>query len=165
MEKCEWRQVFKLPVTISKEPYLQSCQYNILNRILNCREKLYMWGKSDNNRCNYCNEFDTIEHHLYMCTESQNIWQSVQRWCSTNLEIKYDLTICEVLFGIPTNTSADMDIINFLILIGKYYINKTKINNKDFYFIEFIECIRNKIISIVYRNTITEWQERLHNIL
>jgi len=170
MEQFEWSQVFRLSFTISKEPYLQSFQYKILNRILNCKEKLYIWGKSDNNKCNYCNEIDTIEHHLYTCSESKKIWQSVQSWCSTNLEIKYNLTVCEVLFGIPINNSVDMDIINFLILIAKHYINKTKVNNDHLYFIELIECIRNKVKSMVYRNTsnempLPEWQERLHNIL
>ena len=170
MEKFEWNLIFKLPFIILQEPYLQSFQYKILNRILNCKEKLYIWGKTDTDRCNYCNDLDTIEHHLYTCTESKKIWQSVQRWCNTNLGIKYNFTICEILFGIPGNNSVDMDIINFLILIGKYYINKTKVQNKDLYFIELIEDMRNKIKSIVYRNIIAEinlpeWQERLHNIL
>ena len=47
----------------------------------------------------------------------------------TSFEFSFDLTICEVLFGIPINN--DMKILNFLIIITKSYINKTKVLEQE----------------------------------
>ena len=39
-----WKAIYNLPYKITSEPYLQSFQYKILNRILNCNDKLHTWG-------------------------------------------------------------------------------------------------------------------------
>ena len=39
-----WSEIYLLPYKITKEPYFQSLQYKILNRILNCNERLYKWN-------------------------------------------------------------------------------------------------------------------------
>ena len=52
--------------------------------------------------------------------------------------------MCEVLFGIPSNNNPDLKIINFLILIGKWYLNNSKTQNKPIYFFDFIALIKEK---------------------
>ena len=42
-----------------------SFQYKILNRITNCREKLFLWKIVQNNKCIYCNDVDGLEHHFF----------------------------------------------------------------------------------------------------
>ena len=42
------------------------------------------------------------------------------------------LTVCEVMFGIPIYNNPDFNAVNFLILVGKWYLNNcknTKLNN------------------------------------
>ena len=51
---------------ILREPYLQSCQYKIINRILNCEEKLLKWKPTPDDNCTYCGLIDHIEHHLFV---------------------------------------------------------------------------------------------------
>ena len=79
-----WKEVYNLPYKITSEPYLHSFQYKILNRILNCNDKLYTWGiKKDNGKCTYsfiCEEIDTLEHHLYECEESRVFWTRTTQW-------------------------------------------------------------------------------------
>ena len=60
-------KIFKLMHRISPEPYLHSFQYKIVNRILNCGTYLYKWKLKDSPICCYCNNIDTIEHHLFFC--------------------------------------------------------------------------------------------------
>lgn len=48
LETIEWSEIYLLPYKITKEPYFQSLQYKILNRILNCNERLYKWNISEN---------------------------------------------------------------------------------------------------------------------
>ena len=66
-----------------------------------------------------------------------------------NFEFCFDLTICEVLFGIPI-TNDDMKLLNFLIIIAKHYINKTKVLEKPLYFIELLSHIRQKVRIMEY---------------
>ena len=54
LEKKDWSLIFKRTFEITQEPYLQSFQYNIINRILNTREKLNKWKIADG-----------VEHHLF----------------------------------------------------------------------------------------------------
>ena len=67
-----------------------------------------------------------------------------------NLDFGIGLTVCEVILGIPIYNNSDFKIINFLILIGKLYLNNKKTQNKLIYFIEFITLIKEKteILSI-----------------
>ena len=60
-----------------------------------------------------------------------------------NLEYSF-----EVIFGIPTNHNSDTKILNFLILIGKWYINKSKIKQTPIYFIEYLSILRDTLIYI-----------------
>ena len=61
-----------------------------------------------------------------------------------NLNLGIELTVCEVLFGLPTNNNPDLKLTNFLILIGKWYLNNSKTQNKPIYFLDFITLIKDK---------------------
>lgn len=60
MEACDWKVIFQLPYKIVKEPFLQSFQYKVLNRIVNCNDKLFTWKIKTSNTCEYCQEIDTL---------------------------------------------------------------------------------------------------------
>ena len=71
LETLEWERFYILPFRLTTEPHLQSFQYKIMNRIINCRDKLFTWKISLDNKCEYCNNIDTLEHHLFYCIESK----------------------------------------------------------------------------------------------
>ena len=51
LETENWNSIVLRTIKITKETYLQSFQYKILNRILNCKDKLFKWKiKPDNKR-------------------------------------------------------------------------------------------------------------------
>ena len=166
LDRFDWKTIFKLSFENTVEPYLQSFQYKIINMILNTREKLNKWRIIDSNKCLYCKEIDTLEHHLYSCFYSKLIWKQVESWIKSQLEIKFTLTECEILFGIPLNNSVELKIINFVILITKWYINNCKCMGKELFFIEVNELFREKIDCVVYHCKIhntepAEWQNKL----
>ena len=78
-----------------------------------------------------------IEHYLFSCRDSRKLWDGIENWLRDNLSIGYKLTECKILFGIPISNTVDLDIMNFLILMGKQYINKQKTGKKYVYFFEF----------------------------
>ena len=72
LEKLDWKGIFVLPFQLTKEPYLQTFQYKILNRSLNCNHNLTKWKIIQNDKCSYCEHIDTLEHYLYYCPVSES---------------------------------------------------------------------------------------------
>ena len=169
LEKYNWSDIYKLTNRYISEPYFQSFQYKIINRILNTNEKLFTWNLKNSNKCTFCNNIDTIEHHLYYCRASGHMWDCLQKWINTNLRINFKLTVCEVLFGLPYIANDNTEILNLLIIMTKWYINRSKCRDKPPNFIELLTLIKNKIYLIAITNTLNgrinkDWQETLYNI-
>ncbi len=103
--------------------------------------------------------------------ESLKFWKRIEDWIANNLDIKLNFTICEVIFGIHFyNTQIELEMINFIVLIAKWYINKVKTEEKSLYFINFIELLKDKIQVIITGNKIhsrinKEWHDTLSIIL
>ena len=84
--------------------------------------------------------------------------------------VRYSLTECEILFGIPFMNSIDLQIINFLILFTKWFINQKKTSKLQLYFIEVLSGLKSKIETIMLSNTLNsrqhlEWQVILKDSL
>ena len=145
LENFNWSQVFRLPYKIIKESYIQSFQYKVLNRILNCNYNLHKWGIKDSPLCIYCTQVDTIQHHLYECKENTKLWTKIQDWIHEKLKVKFKFTVCEVIFGIPLIEDPLFDVLNCIIMYAKHYINFTRSKNKSFQFIELLGLIKDKV--------------------
>ncbi len=157
----EWDKVYKLSFEISREPYLQSFQYKVLNRILNCNERLHTWQIKDTNLCIFCDKIDTIEHHLYYCIQSRIFWNRIEKWMLTSLETKINLTGFDVIFGLQIQRNSIIDAFNYIILLGKYFINKSRTNEKPLYFIDFLRLLKEKIECIIEINNTNSWGNQL----
>ena len=131
-------------------------QYKVLNRILNCKDKLFTWKISEDNKCIYCNAIDTIEHHLFTCAECIFFWDQVSNWIKNNLDTTFNFTICEIIFGIPINHNPAINAINFLILLGKWYINNVRTSNKIINFQAFLKLGKRKIDEIIFIKTMND---------
>ena len=170
LETYDWKNIYSIPFKYVREPYLQSFQYKIINRILNTNEKLFKWSLKQSNMCNYCKAIDTIEHHLFQCNQSKNLWNKLETWIYQQLEVKLNLKECEVLFGLPNVTNNHIEPINFLIILTKWYINVQRSSDKQLFFIELLNIIREKVKLLILGNIMnnrnnTLWQDMLNEIL
>ena len=59
MEGYDWNKIFLLPYKIIKETFLQGFQYKVLNRIINCNDKLFIW-KIKVKKCEFCKHLNII---------------------------------------------------------------------------------------------------------
>ena len=164
METVDWNKIFSLTFKIIREPYFHSFQYKILNRILNCKDKLFTWKLSENNECIYCNEIDTIEHHLFTCVYCRVFWNLVSEWIKDNLDTSFNFTICEIIFGIPISYNPTINAINFIIILGKWYINNVRTLNKTISFPPFLKLIKRKINEIILIKTTNNIDPKLWEI-
>ena len=106
-----------------------------------------------------------MEHHFFDCGECEIFWRGVTTWIKDNLETSMKLTICEVLFGIPIHDEG-IKSINFIILMGKWFINKSRTQDKVLNLHTFLKMLKNKIDMIIYNKTINnkdpdEWEMNL----
>ena len=170
LEVCDWKTLFTLSYKITKEPFRQSFQYKLLNRIINTNDKLFTWRIKETNKCEYCNEIDTLEHHFCWCVYSRELWKKIHKWSKDNLDTSRDFTVYEILFGICIDNNKSFNIINFLILLGKQFINKSRTNKEPLYFIKFVSLLKNKIENIIYiknirRQDVKGWERDLADAL
>ena len=86
LENNDWAKIYMIPYRCIVEPSLQSFQYKIINRLLNCNENLCKWKIKNSDKCFYCLKVDTIEHHLFECTESKKNWVKLNKWMLNNFE-------------------------------------------------------------------------------
>ena len=138
--------------------------------MFNTNEKLHKWSIKQTNQCNFCQATDTIEHHLDSCKGSNIIWNQLENWLLDCIEIKLNLKECEIIFGIPNAPNEHLELINFVIIMTKWYINNQRSENKPLYFIELINIIKGKIKSMTLANSMNSrtnkpWQDMLDELI
>ena len=87
-----------------------------------------------------------------------------------DVDFCFEFTVCEILFGLPTNNYVDTKLINFLIIMGKWYINKRKSNKNPIYFFEYLAILRDKVNTLTYIPdleglAVKPWLETLQEVL
>ena len=167
LESIDWKSVFTLAYKICKEPYLQTFQYKVLNRTINCQYNLFKWHISVSSKCSYCVSIDTIEHHLYYCPISLKFWNEVSLWLYDITKVKLNLTICEIIFGISLNLHNQSDVLimfNYIILLGKWYINHCRPHQKQIDVLEFTLILKNKLKILKMLHTLSNNADAFSNI-
>ena len=119
-----------------------------MNRTLNCNQNLFKWKIKESPNCNMCNISDTNEHHLFYCTECIAFWKKIQDWLSNTIEVTYKFTVCEILLGLEEGQDPVLQLLNFIIIMGKLFINHSKTYDKPLYFFNFLATLKNKLQSL-----------------
>ncbi len=70
-------------------------------------------------------------------------------WMKNNLKVSWKLTKWEIIFGILMNNNPNVDAINYIVLIGKWFINKRRTEEAVLYFLEYLTLLKQKIEVIV----------------
>ena len=146
LELINWENIYCLPQKLTSDPRLISFQYSILHRFITCNYILHLWKLKDTNKCNLCNEVDSIEHLLFWCQDSKSFWKNVENFLANTQNLSFKFTLLEVLLGIPCRKYSMLSIINYVLLLGKWFIHKSKIvNSEEIDFLEFINILKKKL--------------------
>ena len=82
-----WYIIYTKYPQIIKDTTILNFQFKITHRILACNYNLEIWNIRENNRCDLCNEIDTVEHMLLLCSTTYSFGQSIfNRWASNMKE-------------------------------------------------------------------------------
>ena len=72
-----WQLIYETPFQITKNVKVLMVQYKIINRILAVNHNLKKWKRIEISTCELFNNEDTIEHFLYECEYTQQLWKSI----------------------------------------------------------------------------------------
>ena len=142
----DWSEIFTMPYRVARETYLQSFNFKVLNRYIACRSNLFKWNKAPSPLCIYCRELDTVEHHLFLCTNLQHFWQQLFNWFYVKSNLRMNFSVTDVIFGIHnSNNDIILNAFNFCILLAKDFIYNCKINQKNISFDDYIRKLLFRI--------------------
>lgn len=122
----EWSDTCKSPFQASRETKLQTFHYKVVHRIFPCNSYLARLRVLESDWCLYCDETDSITHHLFRCAKVKPFWDSICSWFRRTVDLYLDhLTPKEYIFGLPKG-SRHRNVINAILLAVKFYIFRQK---------------------------------------
>lgn len=148
----DWEIINIIPYQCTSETYLQSLQYKIIHRYFPCKANLHIWKIEDNNKCNYCNEVESLEHYFADCNTLQIFWQRLKAWFLRNFDFVINFKTLDILLGIPNyDKNTDINILNFILLFAKNFIYSCKKNDIPVHFYNFQVKLKTQIEIEEYR--------------
>ena len=97
-------------------------QLRILNRILGTRKLLFKMHLTDSPLCVFCQEYEESLIHLFAsCTKIKQLWNDIQNWINTKLNINLSFNSMDILLGYLLMDQNNIPI-NTILLTTKRYI-------------------------------------------
>ena len=69
----DWKCLYRIPIKCKLNARSRYLQFQILHRTLVTNRKLLQFGIKDSEKCDHCDEVETISHLLYDCPFAQDI--------------------------------------------------------------------------------------------
>ena len=118
-----------------------------MHRIIACNKWLYNIKIKESSKCNFCEAEDNLLHFFFYCKNTEMFWHSFFNWWHRTSDVNIEETLEEhMLFGYPGNSDIDL-VLNFCILLGKWYIFTIKMQEKnsiDFY--EYLVQLKQRLL-------------------
>jgi hypothetical protein len=144
-----WYEIFYSPYKSCRDTKLQSLQYRLIYRVVNCQKKLFDWKIVDNPICKFCNNIDDIRHFFMLCGKVKKFWFDILRWWNRISDTKiviesFDIEEC-ILFGFRLLSDIFIPL-NHIILLGKEYIYYERIfGNNNICMYNFLPQLKFKL--------------------
>ena len=157
-ENLPWKQIFKTYVQSTRDTQLRWFQYRLLLRILPTNRYLFLRKVIDSSQCTFCsNEEETIGHLFWTCPVTAAFWASLETLIKNTCDSETTLDFSEILilFGIKEDTVTNR-VIDFILLLAKFYIYKCKWNKTSPNITAFIGILRNRYKEERHNNLIMD---------
>ena len=143
---CDWDIIYTLPFHSTRETKLQSFQYKIINRIIECNKKLHDMKIKPKPTCSYCPEVDTIDHFFLHCPGAKSFWDSFFNWWNGISEVQFaSTTEEELLLGFICDGDI-FKVLNYCVINAKFYMYKQKLfDNNKLGLYEFLMILKAKL--------------------
>ena len=104
---------------------MHKCKCKIIYQIYPVADFLRL--RFDVDPCVFCKVADeTLEHMFFFCPVSNIFWSETHDWLSLKIVGVPVLTLPHILFYMDDVDSSVLDLVNIIILMGKYHIHYSK---------------------------------------
>ena len=131
IEKDEWLGFFSLLKFTTRDTKLRWFQFRILHNILTTNRSVAKYCNEQSHLCTFCNkESETIQHLFWSCEMVNKFWKDLASMINKRCVNVYNFSFSEklVLFGQSEFIYTD-EVCNLIILIAKYFIYRSKVQN------------------------------------
>ena len=127
-----------------KENKLKEFYFKLIHRILVSKKEFHLFGVSNNSKCTYCCQPDSISHTFIECHHSQKkFFQNVLQHVKEENATSFTQSDEELLFGKSLNAIGHwqrpplLKKLNYCMLFAKYYLYNQKLNQIELELNEF----------------------------
>ena len=115
----------------------------------------------------------TLPHLFYRCSVIYNFWFAFQNWWLGTNKNRINLTESNIFYGWHDDTTESKDILNYVILVAKYYIFCTIQESDDVPFNGFPSLHKNKLVTLqqiavknkISNNFAKNWKEFMRYLI
>jgi hypothetical protein len=147
----EWKVLYQMYAGI-KDTKIKAFQFKLLNNLIPCNLYLSRIGKSDSDKCSFCNELDDIVHYMVECPEVMEIWNHLCRWWEEFSGRNIVLTGRDIIVGLEAreNKLSMKYQLNTIILVTKWKIYANKQLGQKTNFVQIRREIEQMISTLEY---------------
>ena len=118
------KSFYVLPGKVTKEFKFREFQYKVLNFLINTNLLLKKKQLKTTDVCDFCHEaIENMYHLFYGCEHSKKFWEILEKYWKDKTTESVNITLKDVILG---NTIFP-DLLNYLIILGKHFIFKSKL--------------------------------------
>ena len=119
-----WKNIYDQKLIKIPIPKLAEFNFKLLHNIIPCGKILNKWNKKVSEKCNKCNEIETTEHMIFLCSNVRYVWGCVSNILKVN--VKWKTIICGF---VSSEYNENVKLSNIVISIVAYSI--FKFNNTE----------------------------------
>jgi len=156
--KYNIHRVYELPFQIKTTVF----QYKIIHNILPTKVSLFKAKICDDDTCPQCLAGRHFLDHMFLrCQLSLSFWDLSQTWWTSKTKENLTLTENMILYGI-FNNREHLYSLNYSLLVAKYSIYSSCLQEKKLCFDSYLTLLREKINIqreiVVHNNKITKFK-------
>jgi hypothetical protein len=139
----EWKSIFKRPRCIIHTK-IRVFQYKLLFSLLPCNKYLKQIARSDTDKCNECHKLDDTAHYMFECPKVVPFWNSFMDWWNALSQSTTFLDKKSAFTGF-SGKQDKVETLNACLLIAKWHVYKSKINESEIFFYNFLRDFKYNI--------------------
>lgn len=125
-----WKTIFCKSFKCTISTKLREFQYKYLMRIIPNNSFLFKCKIKPSNLCDFCNmSIDSNKHLFWECIHTQEFWSEINQLMKNKLNYNTNVNYNTISFcNIQDTPQQKAILVNFIILLAKYFIFKCKCN-------------------------------------
>ena len=124
-----WKLINGIHHIAKLETKIRIFQYKLLNNVLYLNKNLFQFGIISQSKCSFCELYDETPLHIfYKCTYVQNWWNQLRLYLLGKVALPA-LNPQSAIFGFTDVSHHNFLLVNHLLLIFKYDIYNSRVNN------------------------------------